>query len=90
MAIIKCTLDHRMIEVVPGLLLCECSSYGPKANLRGMVADARALVAKRYGSVTKLREKIEDAERKQADERQMARAAALKNAPAKRPVRDAV
>ena len=85
---VKCSLDHRMIEVVPGLMLCECSSYGPKSNLKGMVAEARALVYRQWGSVAKLRDAIEDAEAKQREARKEAAAQATQG-PISRPKRDA-
>ena len=88
MKAVKCALDHRMIEVVPGLMLCECSSYGPKSNLKGMVAEARALVARHYGGMGQLRDRIEKAEA-EAREKRAEAAAEAKAAPIMRPVRDA-
>lgn len=64
---VECANDHRMIEVVPGLLLCECSSYGPLSDMKGAVEEARALVA-RAGGIEALRDRVEGQERKRKAE----------------------
>jgi hypothetical protein len=62
-----------MVEVVPTLYLCECSSYGELASRKGAVDEARALIDKEYGSIANLRLKLEEAERKRKEERDQAR-----------------
>lgn len=62
---IFCANKHRMVEIVPGLALCQCSSYGRLSNLKGAVAEARDVVARAGGIEALLRKvEIEEAMRK--------------------------
>lgn len=51
------TPRHEMVEVVRGLVLCECSVTGSLAHLKGIVADARALID-REGGLEAVRNRI--------------------------------
>lgn len=55
---IMCKRGHRMIEIVPGLHLCECSDYGRLSYRKGATEEARRLIA-RAGGLEKLRDAIE-------------------------------
>jgi len=61
-----------MIEVVEGLFLCECASYGRLASLKGAVEEARRVVD-RAGGLARLREDVERAESTAKEKRQRAR-----------------
>jgi hypothetical protein len=69
---ILCVRDHRMIEVVDGLWLCECASYGRLASLKGAEEEARRIVD-RAGGLGKMRDAIELAEAMVKEKRERAR-----------------
>jgi hypothetical protein len=60
-SVVLCALKHRMIPIVEGLMLCECSSYGRLASRKGAVEAARRMVDK-AGGIDTMRNKIEIAE----------------------------
>lgn len=62
---VVCMRNHRMVEVIPGFALCECSTYGRLSYLKGIEEEARRLVEK-CGGIERIRDKIEktEAERK--------------------------
>lgn len=64
---VLCAHKNRMIEVVPGLLLSECCSYGRLSDMLGVTEDARALVAK-AGGLERMRDEIEFQEAKRRGE----------------------
>lgn len=70
---LTCVREHRMVEVVPTLYLCECSSYGEMSSYIGAVDDARAMVDKQYGSIDNLRRKLEETEQKRKEQREQAK-----------------
>lgn len=82
-----CTRKHRMIEVTSNLYLCECSSYGAAASLKGAVAEARDLV-ERAGGIEVLRNQVEEAEQEAKEERKSA--ALLRQERQRRQIRDGV
>jgi hypothetical protein len=57
-----------MLGVTPDLLVCECSSYGRVASMKGAAAEARALI-ERSGGFAALRKKLEKQEADAATER---------------------
>lgn len=63
-----CERNHRMVEIVLGLLLCECSSYGPLTSRLGAVDEARQLV-KAQGGIAVLRDRLEAKELAAAKQR---------------------
>lgn len=69
---ILCARNHRMIQILPELFLCECSAYGALADLKGAVPEARDLVD-RQGGIELLRDRIEKQEVKARDDRKLER-----------------
>ena len=74
---VLCERQHRMIEIVLGLLLCECSSYGPLVSRKGAVEEARQLV-RAQGGIAFLRDRIEAKERADIEKRKEDKAEGLR------------
>ena len=74
---VLCERQHRMIEIVLGLMLCECSSYGPLTSRKGAVDEARALV-RAQGGIVFMRDRIEAKERLAAEKRKEDKAEGLR------------
>ena len=55
---VTCVNNHRMVQIVPDLLLCECASYGRLTDMKGAVEDARKLV-EASGGLSYLRDRME-------------------------------
>ena len=81
---IMCSNNHRMVPIVPELWLCQCSSYGRLAGLKGCVAEAREIV-NQAGGINLILDLIETIEAAARNERKAARAQAQANARKPRP-----
>jgi len=72
MRAITCARGHRMVPVVEGLYLCECSSYGRLTDLKGAVDEGRAML-ERGGGLEHIRQQMLDAEEDARKKRKLGR-----------------
>lgn len=69
---ILCSHKVRLVQILPELWLSECCEYGSTSDLKGAVAEARALV-ERIGGIPLLRDRIEREEQDARDQRKLER-----------------
>lgn len=55
----KCSRGCRMVPIVEGLWLCDHASYGRLVDMKGAVADGRAML-ERAGGFEHLRRRLDD------------------------------
>jgi len=56
---VECAYGHRLLPVIDGLFLCECSSTGPLSSRLGIADACRELIDKQYGSFAQYRRRME-------------------------------
>lgn len=68
----QCSRGCRMVPIVDGLWLCNHASYGRLVDLKGAVADGRALL-ERYGGFEVLRKRLDEQAERQKELRKAER-----------------
>jgi len=66
---VECAYGHRLLPVIDGLFLCECSSTGPLSSRMGIADACRQMIDKQYGSFAQYRRQME----KQTEDRKAER-----------------